>query len=322
MSTEFTFSASVPEMLSGKRLDQALAIMCPEHSRSRIASWIKEGYVTLNNLSCDQPKSKVASGDIVHISAYISDAISMEPEAISLNIVYEDEAVFVINKQAGMVVHPAAGNPSGTMLNALLHHCPELIKIPRAGIVHRLDKGTTGLMMVAKTLQAHTSLVSQLQARSVKRVYNAIVSGQPKRQMGTIDAPIGRDPYNRIKMAVLHSPEAKVAITHYKVLEPLTSAALVECKLETGRTHQIRVHMAYLGHPLIADETYTGRQRYPGGLDKLQRSSIDEFARPALHAKQLTFVHPSTNASMTFESEYPDDFSKLLTSLKFNTLES
>jgi 23S rRNA pseudouridine1911/1915/1917 synthase len=316
MKHQFIFEGLIEEIHQGKRLDQALSQMCPEHSRSRLTQWIKQGALELNGEVCVENKRKVKQGDGIVLRAEYEDVQEMVPEEIPLEIVFEDDDVIVLNKPAGLVVHPAAGNRSGTLLNALLHHCSDLTKIPRAGIVHRLDKGTTGLMMVAKTLTAHTSLVQQLQARSVKRVYHALIQGLPRRQSGTINAPIDRDPTNRIKMAVSDAEEAKEAITHYRLLDRKTASSLIECRLETGRTHQIRVHMTHIGHPLLADATYSGHQRYPAGLSPEQRKAIDDFGRPALHAKSLSFIHPVTLEPVTLETEYPEDFQTLLAALK------
>ena len=315
---DFHFEGALPESLHGRRLDQALAILCPEHSRSRLASWIKAGYVTRNGEVCPQIKIKVFEDDILVVCAEFEDAVSMAAEDIALDIIYEDESVLVINKPAGLVVHPAAGNRSGTLLNALLHHDPQLVKIPRAGIVHRLDKGTTGLMMVAKTLSAHTALAQQLLERSVKRIYHAVIYGHCRRLTGTVDMPLGRHPIYRTKMAVVKEG-GKEARTHYTVIEPMLGTTLMKVQLDTGRTHQIRVHMAHVGYPLVGDDAYAGRKRYPSGISDAQRAIWDKFDRPALHAKELAFIHPDTGMEVELTSEYPEDFKGLVDSLKAPT---
>ncbi len=231
---------------------------------------------------------------------------------MDLDIVYEDDDILVLNKPTDLVVHPAAGNHTGTLLNGLLHHCPELVNIPRAGIVHRLDKDTTGLMVVAKTLQAQNHLVGQLQDRSMGREYEAVVQGHMTGG-GKVDEPIGRHGTQRTKMAV--SPTGKEAVTHYRVLHKFPSHTYIRCKLETGRTHQIRVHLSYIGYPLVGDATYASRQRLTKGIGSELRDLLANFPRQALHARELTLVHPRTEEIMTWEVELPDDFIELLNAL-------
>ena len=303
----------VPDELAGLRLDQALARMFPEHSRSRLTAWLRDGHILVDS-GAGLPKHKIWGGERIAFldrqPAPGSAESRPQPEAIALTIVHEDAAVLVIDKPAGLVVHPGSGNWQGTMLNALLHHSPPLAEVPRAGIVHRLDKDTSGLLVVAKTLTAQTDLVRQLQARTVKREYLALVHGSVRAD-GRIDAPVGRDPRNRLRMSVVES--GKEARTRYQVLERFARATLVECALDTGRTHQIRVHMQALGNPLVGDPVYrAGRpQVNPAATDVISR-----FPRQALHAVRLAFIHPETHKRQQFESPLPADFRELLTALR------
>lgn len=296
---------------AGGRLDQVLADMIPEHSRNRLQQWIKAGRVKVDGVTVTEPKQKVYGAEelVVQVDAQLTDAEAGKflPEPMDLPIVFEDDHILVINKPPGLVVHPAAGNWQGTLLNGLLAHDPVFTHLPRAGIVHRLDKDTSGLMVVAKTLQAHTHLIRQLQARSVKRLYRAIVCGVP-RVDGTVNAPIGRDTRQRTRMAV--SSQGKEAITHYRLLEMFPGCSLVECSLETGRTHQIRVHMAHLGHPLVGDVTYLGGRRHP-----LPEPAAN-FGRQALHARQLGLIHPATGEPMRWTAQAPTDMAALLEDLR------
>jgi 23S rRNA pseudouridine1911/1915/1917 synthase len=286
--------------MAGLRLDQALAKLLPEESRSRLARLIEEGHVRVEGEPA-AVRRKVKSGESVEVwLAPRPVDTAFRAEAIGLRVVHEDGEVLVIDKPAGLVVHPGSGNWEGTMLNALLHHVPAAKDLPRAGIVHRLDKETSGLLVVAKTEAAQASLVRQLQARTVKRTYLAVVRGRVERD-GTVDAPIGRHPVQRTKMAVV--PAGKPAVTHYRVRERFAAHTLIECQLETGRTHQIRVHLSSIGHPLEGDPTYAGR-------------GPRIFARQALHAWKLAFVHPSTNETVAFESPMPEDLRALLASLR------
>ncbi len=290
----------------GLRLDQALVKMFPEYSRSRLQDWIEQGLVTVNGKPCNA-KQKIWGGERISVSPQIHPSEQpCEPEDIPLDIVYEDDDIIVIDKHVGLVVHPGSGNWNGTLLNALLHHDPQLASVPRAGIVHRLDKDTSGLMVVAKTLVAQTALVRQMQARSVKREYIALVWGELDRDY-TVNVPIGRHPSQRVKMAVTES--GKEAITHVSILERYPNCTLVRCRLETGRTHQIRVHMAYIGHPLVGDSTYIkGTQKCQPSL----RDLLYGFPRQALHATRLALDHPATGERMEFDSPLPDDMDELL----------
>jgi 23S rRNA pseudouridine1911/1915/1917 synthase len=300
---------TIPPEHSGKRLDQSLAELLPSYSRSRLQSWIESGHILLAGAVASQ-KQKVWGGESVQVTPEaLPSETAYQPEDIGLNVVYEDEAILVINKPAGLVTHPGAGNWQGTLLNALLHYWPLAATIPRAGIVHRLDKDTSGLMVVAKTLEAQTQLVRDLQARTVKRIYWAVALGVFTRTEGSIDAAIGRHPTQRVKMAVhdKDSSVSKPALTYWKVLKQFPRAAWVECRLATGRTHQIRVHLTHLGHPLLGDPVYRGKHQ-PQGLPS--------FERQALHAVCLGLVHPVSGETMEWEAPPPEDFAGLLTALE------
>ena len=302
----------VPAECGGLRLDQALARMLPQHSRSRLQNWIREGRVAVGGATVTEPRQKLWGGEDVGVDeAPDVHALSSAPEAIELDIVHEDDTLIVLDKPAGLVVHPGSGNWSGTLLNALLFHAPQLDKVPRAGIVHRLDKDTSGLLVVAKTLEAQTDLVRQLQARTVKRYYQALVRGALQ-QGGTVDAPIGRHPTQRTKMAVVKN--GKPARTHYRVVERFIDCTLIECALETGRTHQIRVHMTSIGHPLVGDPVYGGgASRVPVG---------PTFHRQALHARRLGLIHPATGKPMLWKSALPDDMAELIETARMLAFEA
>ncbi len=292
------------------RFDQALAKLLPEYSRSRLQDWIEQGQATLDGAAATV-KQKVWGGEAITVLPQTHP--SEQPhlaEDIALDIVYEDDALLVIDKHVGLVVHPGSGNWEGTLLNALLHHAPQLAEVPRAGIVHRLDKDTSGLLVVAKTIPAQTALVRQLQARSVKREYLALVWGELRRD-GTVDAPIGRHPTQRVKMAVVEG--GKPAVTHYHVEENFPSCTLVRCRLETGRTHQIRVHMAHIGHPLVGDSVYLkGAQRCVPQLREL----LQGFPRQALHATRLALEHPVSGELVEWHAPLPEDFERLLQQIR------
>lgn len=291
----------VPAGCAGLRLDQALASLLPEYSRNRLAQWIKSGRITLNGRAA-LPRQKVWERErILVIPSPDPAATAHRAEDTMLDVVFEDDAILVVNKPAGLVVHPGSGNWQGTLLNALLGRAPALAGIPRAGIVHRLDKDTSGLLVVAKTLAAQTDLVRQLQARTVKREYLAVVQGRVARD-GRIDAPIGRHPVKRTRMAV--TARGRQAVTHYQVLERYGQATLLRCRLETGRTHQIRVHLSSLKHPLIGDPAY-GR-----------RNSAIPFPRQALHAERLGLLHPRTGKPMSWQADPPRDMQELIATLR------
>jgi len=302
----------VPPQLSDKRLDQAAAELMPEHSRSRLQSWIKSGALTVNG-TVRKPRDKVMLDDVLDLDAEPEVQVTWEAEPISLDIVYEDEHLLVINKLAGLVVHPAAGHADGTLVNALLNHAPEVENLPRAGIVHRLDKDTSGIMVVARSLIAHTSLVDQLQTRTMGREYEAVVVGSLTGG-ATVDAPIGRHPQDRKRMAVVSS--GKPAVTHYRLLERFAAHTHIQCKLESGRTHQIRVHMTHVRHPLVGDPAYGGRLRLPKGTTEELRQALAAFNRQALHARRLTLEHPETGETLSWEVPLPEDMVQLIEALR------
>jgi 23S rRNA pseudouridine1911/1915/1917 synthase len=292
-------TATIPAALAGKRLDQALAELFPEYSRSRLQAWIKAGQVLIDEKPAVKSKELVTIGQKIAINASLPTQERWEAQPIQLNIVYEDEYIIVINKPAGLVVHPAVGNHAGTMLNALLYYAPELASIPRAGIIHRLDKDTSGLLVVTRNLAAHTKLVRKLSQHEIKREYEAVVNGIII-SGNTIEAPIGRDPHNRLRMCVRE--DGKPAVTHYRVIKRYEAFTHLKVNLETGRTHQIRVHMAYIRHPIVGDQLYAPRLKVP----------LENFKRQALHARRLGFVHPRTNKYMEWEAPLPEDMQKLL----------
>ena len=302
----------VPADQAGGRLDRVLAQLLPEFSRGRLQQWIEAGQVQVNAQPC-RVRDKVWGGEVICLEAQLTRCDEHRPQAIALDLVYADAHILIINKPAGLVVHPAAGNPDGTLQNALLHYAPELAALPRAGIVHRLDKDTTGLMVVARTLQAHSALVEQLQRRAVHREYRALVLGTLVAG-GRVDAPIGRHPTQRTKMAVVgHGREA---ITHYRVLETYPGHTLLAVELETGRTHQIRVHMTHLHHPLVGDTTYGARPRPPRGCRPELATALQQFPRQALHALRLGLIHPATGAELCWEVPMAADLAALLMLLR------
>ncbi|GAA5525053.1 ribosomal large subunit pseudouridine synthase D [Microbulbifer aestuariivivens] len=306
----------VPAHLAGQRFDQVAAELIPDYSRARLQGWIKSGELTVDGRK-GKPKDKLFGGERLGLRAALQAQGEWLAEDLSLEVVFEDESLLVINKPAGLVVHPAAGNPDGTLLNGLLYHCPALENIPRAGIVHRLDKDTSGLMVVAKTLPAQVNLVNQLKARSVRRLYDAVAQGAMTAG-GTVDAPIGRHRQNRLKMAVLPAGAAgaKEAVTHYRVVERFAAHTLLRCQLETGRTHQIRVHMAHIHHPLVGDPLYSGRGRLPAGASAELLQALTSFPRQALHAAELSLQHPLSNETLHWSADLPEDMLNLLDSLR------
>jgi 23S rRNA pseudouridine1911/1915/1917 synthase len=305
----------IPASLKGKRLDQALAELCPQHSRSRLQTWIKSGYVTVNN-HVPRQRDVVQGGETICIHARIEAAgENWARQAIPLNILYADRDIAVINKPPGLVVHPGAGNRQHTLLNALLYHMPELEQVPRAGIVQRLDKDTSGLMIIARTLPAHTYLVDQLQKRLITREYRCIVSGVMTAG-GSVDAPVGRHPVRRKRMTV--TDKGKAALTHYRILKKFPAHTYIQLRLESGRTHQIRVHMAHIRYPVVGDKTYGGRQRLPKNAGAALIDSLQSFPRQALHAARLELTHPITRSLMSWEAPLPDDMKSLLLLLETN----
>jgi 23S rRNA pseudouridine1911/1915/1917 synthase len=299
---------TIPDALAGKRVDQALAILFAEFSRSRLQQWVRDGHVSIDGVPASS-KSKVHGGEtvLVRVQAH-ADELAFRPEKIALDVVYEDQSILVVDKPAGLVVHPGSGNWSGTLLNALLQHAPSNATLPRAGIVHRLDKDTSGLLVVAKTLTAHTGLVRQMQARTVTREYAAVVHGVIRND-GTVDAPLGRHPRDRKRMAVVAS--GKKATTHYMVVESGAGWTLLTCRLETGRTHQIRVHLSSIGHALIGDPVYKSGPVFDG-LAPAARA----FGRQALHAQRLQIRHPDSGETMQWFSPLPNDMTELLDRLR------
>ncbi len=311
MSEAISLQATVTPELAGSRLDQAAAQLFPAYSRERLKQWIQEGTLTLDGKQA-KPKEKVMGGETLVVAVIIEDETVALAEDIPLDIVHEDDQLLVLNKPAGLVVHPGAGNSQGTLMNALLHHEPSLSQLPRAGIVHRLDRDTTGLMVVAKTLTAHTSLVAQLSDKRVYREYEAVCYGNMTAG-GTVEAPIDRHPHDRVKMAVVTG--GRPAVTHYRILQRFPNHTHVRVQLETGRTHQIRVHMAHIGYPLVGDPVYA-RLRFPKGASFELNETLKTFTRQALHARRLGLVHPGSGESCLWECELPADFVALLDAIK------
>ncbi|MDR2165071.1 MAG: RluA family pseudouridine synthase [Zoogloeaceae bacterium] len=296
----------VPGEEAGERLDQALARLLPRYSRNRLQAWIRDGRLLRDGHPETSPRTRLRGGETLTLACVPEPGdCAHTPEAIALDVVYGDAALFVINKPAGLVTHPGSGNWCGTLLNALLHLDPALVGVPRAGIVHRLDKDTSGLIVIARTLETYTSLVRQLQARSVRREYLAVLTGVPPQPEGRVDAPIGRHPRARVRMAVVAA--GKPAVTEYRILRRFAAACLAACRLQTGRTHQIRVHMAHLGHPLLGDPVYGG-----------SRLELPPFSRQALHAARLGLTHPVSGAACAWEAPLPEDMRELLELLERN----
>lgn len=304
----------IPPAAAGRRLDQALAELFPDYSRSRLTAWIKSGDVLLDGEQV-LPRQIVRGGELVALNAQLGQEVPLRPEQIDLDIRYEDADLLVINKPVGLVVHPGAGQPGGTLQNALLHYDPKLAEIPRAGIVHRLDKDTSGVMVIARSLRAHTGLVAQLQAREVHRQYEAVILGALIAG-GSVDAPIGRHARDRLRQAVVEGPAGKPALTHYRVRERFRGHTLVECRLETGRTHQIRVHMAHIKHPLIGDAQYGGGLKLPKGASAELIEALRGFRRQALHAEKLEFAHPVGGELVSVGAERPADMEALVRALR------
>ncbi len=304
-------TAKVPEELAGMRLDQCLAEVFPDYSRSKLQTWIKSGRVRVNG-GVLKAKDKLDGGEEIELDAEAETVMEYEAEDIPLDIVYEDEAILIINKPAGLVVHPAVGNWRGTLVNALLHHDANLSTLPRAGIVHRLDKDTSGLLMVAKDLQAHNCLTAQLQERSITREYLALVKGWMTAG-GTVDEPIGRHPVDRKRNAVRE--DGKHAVTHYRLEQHFKHHTLIRVKLETGRTHQIRVHMAHIRYPLVGDQVYGGRFQMPAECSDKLEALLRNFKRQALHAVKLGLEHPHSGEYCQWEQPLPEDMQLLLDAL-------
>jgi 23S rRNA pseudouridine1911/1915/1917 synthase len=304
---------NVPYERAGYRVDQIVAEFCPQYSRSQLQQWIKLGNVLVNNKQ-RKCKDKLAGNEKITVQPILFERTDSLPEKIDLNVVFEDEHMIIINKPAGLVVHPGAGNTHGTLMNGLLAYNKNQANLPRAGIVHRLDKDTTGLIMVAKTLEAHNSLVEQLQLREVKREYLALVSAEVI-SGATIEANITRNPSDRKKMTVCNDAVGKHAITHYRIEQKMSKFTLLRLYLETGRTHQIRVHLSWKRMPIVGDRTYAGRLKVPAGLNKEMRTKIQKFNRQALHATRLTVTHPQTGERIAWEVPMPDDMQKMVDAL-------
>ena len=313
--TSSPLQATVPDAAAGRRFDAVLAELFPDFSRSRLAAWIKSGDARLDGREV-RPRDPVRGGETVTLQVELQVQTHSEPEDIALDVLYEDEHVIVINKPAGLVVHPGAGNPAGTLVNALLHRDPSLNTLPRAGIVHRLDKDTSGVMVVARTLPAHTALIEQLSSREVHRQYLAVVVGSLV-SGGTANAPIDRHPRDRIRMAVRE--DGRDAVTHYRLSERFRAHTLLECRLETGRTHQIRVHMAHLKHPIVGDPLYGGPLKLPRGATEELIATLRGFKRQALHAQTLEFAHPVTGEPVRCTAPVPDDLRELIRVLHDDT---
>ncbi len=301
-------TTEIPANLAGSRLDKALSSLFPEYSRSKLKTWIESGAVLVNHQSA-QPRTKVLGLEQIEICADLEEAITWQAQPIALDIIYEDDSLLVINKPAGLVVHPAAGHREGTLVNALLHHAPELVTLPRGGLIHRLDKDTSGLLVIAKTLTAYTALVSALQKRRIKREYFALVSGELTAG-GSVDQPMGRHPVQRKKRAIVAN--GKPAVTHYRVLQRFSGFTSLRVMLETGRTHQIRVHMAFIHHPLLGDPLYAGRPKLPKGASPDVIKALQQFKRQALHARLLGLIHPVSGEPMEWEAPLPEDLVEIL----------
>lgn len=302
----------IPLEAAGQRVDRALADLFPEYSRSRLSQWLKAGKVQLDG-RVPRPRDAVRGGEHAVIEAELETATTATPEAIALDILYQDEHLLVLNKPVGLVVHPGAGNHAGTLVNALLHHDPDLAVLPRAGLVHRLDKDTSGALLVARTVPAHTALVEQLAARHIHRQYEAIVNGSIIAG-DTVDAPLDRHPVDRLRRAVRE--DGKPAVTHYRVRERYRIHTRIECVLETGRTHQIRVHLAHIRHPLVGDNLYGGNLRLPKAASEATIDTLRGFRRQALHAEKLAFEHPITGTPISVQAPPPADFLALAAALR------
>lgn len=311
-ATHIVKTAVIDDSLSGLRFDQVAASLFSEFSREKLKEWMLAGDLTFDGRIV-KPKSRALGGETLKLDVTLAAQTRSLPEAMDLNIIFEDEQIIVINKPAGLVVHPGVGNWSGTLVNGLLHHDPRLAELPRAGLVHRIDKDTSGLLVIAKTLVAQHSLSQQLAEKSVFRVYDAVTVGHVIAG-GTIDEPIRRHSVDRLKMSVAHG--GRDSVTHYRVTERFGSHTLLRVQLETGRTHQIRVHMAHIGFPLVGDGTYGGRSRLPKGISAELIQTLQQFKRQALHARELGLIHPVTGEEMHFEAPWPDDFANLVKMLR------
>jgi len=312
MKTIKNFNKKIPPEMAGYRLDKALAELFPSYSRARLQQWIRDGYVLVNTVPW-RAKDKVKGFESVQVSVQYEEAVPWKAQVLPLTLLYEDKDILVVNKPAGLVVHPGAGNQDNTLVNALLYQAPELALLPRAGIIHRLDKDTSGVLVVARHLAAHTHLVTQLQARAFMRKYQAIVTGVLVAG-GTVDAPIGRHPKQRIRMAVVEN--GKQAITHYRVIQRYRAHTHIRVQLETGRTHQIRVHLAYKHYPVLGDPVYGGRLQIPSASSDTFKKTLRTFQRQALHAAELGFIHPNSGEWVQWAAPLPNDMQILLAALE------
>ncbi len=311
--------AAVPLTIAGRRFDQAVAEMFPDFSRSRLSAWIRSGALTLDG-AIVAPRQLLRGGERVCLDVELENEVTSAAQDIALSIVYEDAHLLVVDKPAGLVVHPGAGNPAGTLLNALLFHDATLAELPRAGIVHRLDKDTSGLMVVARTLPTYTALVDLLSRHEVERQYEAVVMGTMVAG-GTVDAPIGRSMGDRLRQSVRDEEDGKRAVTHYRLRERFRAHSLLQCQLETGRTHQIRVHLTHVGHPLVGDAVYGGGLKLPKGASPELITILRSFRRQALHAEKLSFVHPATGEVVSFSAPRPPDQLALIEALRADLVE-
>jgi 23S rRNA pseudouridine1911/1915/1917 synthase len=314
VNQKITYLREIPENLAGLRLDQALALIFPEFSRSRLKNWLTTGNLRVDGKDM-RPRDKVNGTERIFIEAELEAQEEWLAEPIALNIIHEDDDILIVNKPAGLVVHPGTGHKQGTLVNALLHHVPDLATLPRAGLIHRLDKDTSGLLLIAKNLISHHFLSKQLQKRKIHREYRAVVFGMMTAG-GTINTQMGRHPHQRQRMAVVN--EGKEAVTHYRVIERFTHYTYVKVILETGRTHQIRVHMAHIHYPIIGDPVYGGRLRIPPKASEELKNSLRNFKRQALHAFRLELTHPKTREICQFETDIPEDMRILLSTLKIH----
>ena len=311
-ATRLSLQFQLDESFLGQRIDQVAAIVWSDFSREKLKQWLKEGHLLVNGNTV-KPKYKCEGHELLTLETELEAQTASQPEDIPLNIVYEDNDIIVINKPVGMVVHPGAGNHTGTLVNALLHHYPKSAELTRAGLVHRIDKDTSGLLVVAKNLESQFSLSKQLARKSVYRVYDLVVYGNMIAG-GTIDEPIKRHPVDRVKMAIL--PGGRDAVTHYNVKERFQHFTRVQARLETGRTHQIRVHFSYIGFGLVGDPVYMSRVRVPAGASELLSDTLRGFKRQALHAAKLGLIHPRTGEEMMFEAPWSEDFAELVNVLR------
>ncbi len=311
------FTTKIPQEMAGWRLDKALATLFPDYSRARLQQWLEQGHILVNALP-RRSKDKVQGGEQIELTAQLAEEVTWQAQALPLTLLYEDEDILVVNKPPGMVVHPGAGNPDQTLVNALLHHAPELAELPRAGIIHRLDKETSGVLVVARSLPAQTHLIAQQQVHAFEREYQAIVNGVLIAG-GTVNAPLGRHPVQRTQMAIV--PNGKPAITHYRIIHRYRCHTHLRVQLETGRTHQIRVHLASLHHSLVGDPLYGRRLLIPPKSSAMLITLLHSFRRQALHAEHLGLIHPRTGELMRWTAPLPPDLQTLLSALKMDELE-